>query len=207
MKKSFKIIVLMLLVTTAAHAQLPIKFGLKGGLNITKVKFDKNIAVSDNRAGFFIGPMAEFSLPINGISADVAILYDQKNIKVNNNTGEKLKFIDIPINLKYNLGLGDFVGVYLSTGPQLSFNIGNKRLFYGDTWTMEFAGDNYKMKSSNFSWNVGAGVKLINHILVGYNYNIAIGKTADVDFQYTEDTVWKVKMKNSSHQISVAYLF
>ncbi|MBR1465477.1 MAG: porin family protein [Bacteroidaceae bacterium] len=195
MKKSLRIIVLMLLVTTAAHAQLPVKFGLKGGLNITKVKFDKDIAKADNRTGFFIGPMAEFTIPIVGIGADVAVLYDQKNIEVND-TKEKLQFIDIPINLKYTLGLGSMAGIYFATGPQFSFNVGDKKLFDSET---------YKMKSSNFSWNVGAGVKLINHIQVGYNYNIAMGKTADVNSPL--DATKKIKMKNNSHQISVAYLF
>jgi hypothetical protein len=195
MKKTFKIIALMLLVATAAHAQLPIKFGLKGGLNITKVKFDKDIAKSDNRSGFFIGPMAEFTLPIVGIGADIAVLYDQKNIEVND-TKEKLQFIDVPINLKYTLGLGDFAGIYFATGPQFSFNVGDKKLFDAET---------YKMKSSNFSWNVGAGVKLINHVQIGYNYNIGLGKTAEVNSPL--DPVKKIKMKNNAHQISVAYIF
>ena len=62
------------------------------------------------------------------------------------------------------------------------------------------------MKSSTFSWNVGAGVKLINHIQVGYNYNIGIGKTAELNGEgdYLKGAG---KMKNNSHQISVAYLF
>lgn len=196
MKKSFKIIVLMLLVTTAAHAQLPVKFGLKGGLNITKVKFDKDIAKADNRTGFFIGPMAEFTIPIVGIGADVAVLYDQKNIEVNGDK-EKMQFIDIPINLKYTLGLGSMAGIYFATGPQFSFNVGDKKLFDSET---------YKMKSSNFSWNVGAGVKLINHIQVGYNYNIGIGKTAELDGVW-DGAKKALKVKNNSHQISVAYLF
>ena len=195
MKKSFSILAVMLLVAAAAHAQLPVKFGVKGGLNITKVKFDKDVAKADNRTGFFIGPMAEFTIPIVGIGADIAVLYDQKNIEVND-TKEKLQFIDVPINLKYTLGLGDFAGIYFATGPQFSFNVGDKKLF--DTET-------YKMKSSNFSWNVGAGVKLINHIQVGYNYNIGLGKTAEVDSPL--DPVKKIKMKNNAHQISVAYIF
>ena len=66
---------------------------------------------------------------------------------------EKMQFIDIPINLKYTLGLGSMAGIYFATGPQFSFNVGDKKLFDSET---------YKMKSSNFSWNVGAGVKLIN---------------------------------------------
>ncbi len=196
MKKSFKIIVLMLLVSTAAHAQLPIKFGLKGGLNITKVKFDKDVVGTDNQSGFFIGPMAEFTIPIVGIGADIAVLYDQKKIEVDNEK-ETLKYIDIPINVKYTLGLGDMAGIYIATGPQFSFNVGDDKILKADT---------YKMKSSTFSWNVGAGVKLINHIQVGYNYNIGIGKTAELNGvgEYLKEAG---KMKNNSHQISVAYLF
>ena len=52
----------LLLITIPANAQL--KFGVKGGLNISKVSVSKDILKSDNQTGFFIGPMAEFTVPV-----------------------------------------------------------------------------------------------------------------------------------------------
>lgn len=199
MKKSFSILAVMLLVAAAAHAQLPVKFGVKGGLNITNVKFDKDVVNTDNRCGFFIGPMAEFTIPIVGIGADIAVLYDQKNIKVGEGEfaeKESLKSIDIPINFKYTYGIGDLAGIYVATGPQFAFNVGDDKIF----------NKTYTLKSSNFSWNIGAGVKVLGHLQVGYNYNIGIGKTAELEGvgDYLKGAG---KMKNNSHQISVAVLF
>ena len=196
MNKKLSIIVAALAFAAAAHAQLPVKFGVKGGLNITKVKFDKDIYNTDNRSGFFIGPMAEFTVPVVGIGADIAVLYDQKGIKVEGKE-ETLKYIDIPVNLKYTLGLSDVAAVYLATGPEFSFNVGDDKIF----------NKTYTLKSSTFSGNVGAGVKLLKHLQVGYNYNIGIGKTADVKVGGIISDAVGGKMKNNTHQISVAVLF
>ena len=81
MKKLFTILaVATLLVAAPANAQL--KFGLKGGLNINNVKLDKSIADADNQTGFFIGPMAEFTIPIVGVGAEVGLLYNNKSMKI-----------------------------------------------------------------------------------------------------------------------------
>ena len=55
-------------------------------------------------------------------------------------------------------------------------------------------------KKAEVGINVGAGVKLLNHLQVGANYNIPLGKTAsfeDVEGSY----------KTKTWQVSVAYIF
>jgi hypothetical protein len=121
---------------------------------------------SDNRTGFFVGPMAEFTLPVIGLGVDAALLYDNKSVKVDSES-KSLHYIDIPINVKYTIGLGSLASVYGATGPQFSYNIGNKK------W------NGVDLDDSDFSWNIGAGVKLLGHLQVGYNYNIALGNTAE----------------------------
>lgn len=44
--------------------------GVKGGVNVMKVTFDDKLLKSDNMAGFFIGPMAEFTIPVVGLGID-----------------------------------------------------------------------------------------------------------------------------------------
>ena len=52
-----------------AQAQL-IKFGVKGGVNLAKADFNKSDLKTDNFTGFFIGPMAEVTIPLVGLGVD-----------------------------------------------------------------------------------------------------------------------------------------
>ena len=110
MRKLFSIIVVMacLLLAIPAHAQ--VRFGLKGGLDISRL--DNNIG--DNATGFFVGPMLDVTLPIVGLGIDVAALYSQSGLDVDNKNSEKLKSVEIPVNLKWTLGLGSTLGIYVA---------------------------------------------------------------------------------------------
>lgn len=208
MRKYLSTLAVVAALIIAAPAQAQVQFGIKAGLNISKMKFDKDVIDTNNRTGFFVGPMAEVTLPIVGLGLDGAILYDQKGIEVaaEGENGEEisksetLHYIDVPVNLKYSIGLGSMASVFFATGPQFSYNIGGKKIF----------NNSYSLKSSEFSWNVGAGAKLAGHLQVGYNYNIGLGATADVNEKSPLGFAWKGvtgKLKNNTHQISVAYLF
>lgn len=72
MKKIISVLMVAVCLMMAAPAQAQLHFGVKGGLNISKLSFSKDAFKGDNKTGFFVGPMAEFTLPIIGIGADVA---------------------------------------------------------------------------------------------------------------------------------------
>lgn len=200
MKKYFALAAIMLLAVLPANAQL--QWGVKAGLNVSKASLDWSTVSADNQTGFFVGPMVEFSVPLIGVGVDAALLYNNKGMKLKEaisgqSFSQTLQYIDIPINLKYTYGLGSLAGVFVTTGPQFSFNIGSKKLNFAD----------YTLKSSEFSWNVGLGAKLLGHLQVAYNYNIAIGKTAELEWTTVGGDIIKKKLKNNTHQISVAYMF
>ena len=73
-------------------------------------------------------------------------------------------------------------------------------------WTKEAS---YRLKSTNFSVNLGAGVTVINHLEVGFNYNIACGKTGEASVKNVLDNTWEQVSKGRSNawQISLAYYF
>lgn len=205
MKKVFTaiLIAVSLMTATAAHAQL--KFGLKGGLNVTSMSFSESVIEKSNQTGFFIGPTVKFTLPLVGLGIDVAALYDQRNAEAGAEGEDitlKQRSINIPINLRYNIGLGSMAGVYIAAGPQFGFNIGDKT-FSWDDYT------NYSMSESNFSINVGAGVSLIQHLEIGVTYNIACGKTGEVNVWDVASNTWSQfsKGRASAWQISAAYYF
>ena len=63
-----------LMMAAPAQAHL-IKFGVKGGLNMSKIDWKGGVEGNkDNTTGFFIGPMAEVTLPIIGLGIDGALM-------------------------------------------------------------------------------------------------------------------------------------
>lgn len=213
MKKIFTIALVALGIMAAKPAEASVGFGVKGGLNITNMSMSSEVLDASNRTGFFIGPSVKFTLPVVGLGIDASALYDQREAKLKGevagysadlNTTVKQQSINIPINVRYTFGLGDLAGIYIAAGPQFGFNVGDKNFDM-----LKVA--NYKLKSSNFSINLGAGVTLIKHLEIGFNYNIACGKTGEVTGKGAASDVVKSLAdssgKSNAWQISAAYYF
>lgn len=183
----------------AAPASAQVQFGLKGGLNVTSMSFSEKVLAKENRAGFFIGPTAKFTLPIVGLGVDASALYDQREAEVD---GDKIKqqAINVPINLRYSVGLGETASVYFAAGPQFGFNVGDKehKLTDGETW---------KLSGSTLSVNFGLGVMILNHVQIGANYNLVCGKTGELSVLEGAGNALKNKGRANAWQISAAYYF
>ena len=192
MKKIFGALMIAVCIGMAMPAQAQIHFGVKGGLNLSKASFS-NVSENfkkDNFTGFFIGPMAEFNIPIVGLGVDASLLFAQRGVKVTPEGADeytvKQNGLDIPVNLKYNIGLGSLLGLYIAAGPDFYFDFEKK--------------SGIDKKKAQVGINVGAGLKLLNHLQVGANYNIPLGDTAD--FEGTD-----ASYKTKTWQVSVAYIF
>jgi len=208
MKKLFTLIIIAA-TCFAVPAGAQLKFGLKGGLNITDMSFSKDVVHTSNQTGFFIGPTVKFKIPVIGLGFDVSALYDQRSAEIDDvydsETGtpakQKLtqKAINIPVNLRYDIGVGDLAAIYFAAGPQFGFNVGSKsKKFWEDAAEWE-------LKTSNLSVNLGAGVMLLGHLQVGANYNIVCGKTGELKFDETAKTV--IRGRSNTWQISAVYYF
>jgi len=183
------------------EAQAQVSFGIKGGLNETKLSLNQSDLEESisNKSGFFIGPTVRFTLPIVSLSMDAAVLYDQREAEVKD-TGEKLqqKSVQIPIHARYGFGLGAFASLYLYAGPQFGFNVG------GDTEKQKVS--DWSLKTANISGNAGLGLMFANHLQVSVNYNFALSKNAE--YKVIKNGVENnVKVKNNAWQIALAYYF
>ena len=213
MKKFFSTLLLAsaLMASTTASAQ-GIHFGVKGGLNVTDMSFDEKVIETSNRAGFFIGPTLQVSLPLPGLGVDISALYDQKEAKVND---EKIKqqSVIVPLNVRDKIGLASQAGLYLAAGPQFGFNVGDdqftwKSVTTNSSGTKEEINNTFQLKKSNFSINLGAGVYLTSHLEIGFAYNIALGKTADATVKDAVDAALKSDdTKAKTWSVSAAILF
>jgi opacity protein-like surface antigen len=192
---AFMIAICCMLVATPAQAQL-LKWGIKGGVNLATVdvkhpgdNFDK-----DKMGGFFIGPMAEITIPIIGLGVDGALLFSQKGIK-SDVDATKQYGLDIPVNLKYTIGLGSMLGIFVAAGPDFYFDFSKKE---------QIAGADIDRKKTQVGINLGVGVKLIKHLQLGVNYNIPMGDSFTWKNAYDGVTS---KAKTKTWQLSAAYLF
>lgn len=191
---------LLLLGIGQANAQ--VRLGVKGGLNIASVHFSTDVLQSDNVTGFQIGPMIEGSLPLVGLGFDAAILYAQKGLETKTVSGEKTSlkndYIDVPVNLKWKLGL-PVMKVYLAAGPYVGFRVGGNKIW-------ELPGsmvDQVKTKSFSAGLNFGAGVELISHLQVGLNYGLGLTN----NYSMESLSLTKSDGKNRGWSVTAAILF
>ena len=192
MKKIFGALMIAVCIGMAMPVQAQIHFGVKGGLNLSKASLSDipGNFKKDNFTGFFIGPMAEVNIPIVGLGVDASLLFAQRGVKVTPEGADeytvKQNGLDIPVNLKYNIGLGSLLGLYIAAGPDFYFDFEKK--------------SGIDKKKAEVGINVGAGVKFLNHLQVGANYNIPLSDTAKIE---GTDGSYKTK----TWQVSVAYIF
>ena len=90
-KLKWFLFVAVLLAAPAMQAQL--RFGVKGGVNIASVKFNRDVIDSENITGFHIGPMIELMIPVAGLGVDAAVVYSQKGFGLNDK-GYRNDYID-----------------------------------------------------------------------------------------------------------------
>ena len=188
MKKvlSVLMVAIALMMAVPAQAQL-IKFGVKGGMDFTKLDTDVKALneVTESSTGFFIGPMAEVTLPIIGLGVDGAVMFAQRG-----KDEVKQQGIEIPVNLKYTIGLGSMFGIYLAAGPDFFFNFKDVDI------------KNLEAKKTQVALNLGAGLKLLRKLQVGVTYQIPMGDS----FEW-KDAGEIIAAKNKTWQVSLAYIF
>ena len=201
------LLAMIVTMTAANDASAQIKFGLKGGVNVTDMSLSSSVFDASNRTGFFVGPTIKVQLPLVGLGIDASALYDQREAKIkvgNTTTKETLRSqaINVPINLRYGWGLSSMANIFLFAGPQFGFNVGDKdqKIDEKSTWSV---------KNSNFSLNFGAGVTLLSHLQLTANYNVVCGKTSDATITegLEQLTNKEVRSRANAWQIALAYYF
>ncbi|MDR2843281.1 MAG: PorT family protein [Candidatus Symbiothrix sp.] len=199
MKKNV-VFLIVILFMGGLSAQAQLKYGLKVGLNLSKVSFDGDNAaaavVNDNMqyaTGFLVGPMVEFTIPGVGLGFDAALLYAQEGFKVKNNDTKMSNTLEIPVNLKYKLSIMELAGAFVAVGPYASFNLSDLEA-------------DYKAKTFGGGLNFGLGVEFLNHLQLGINYKL--GLTDNYSQANADDALNNaLQGKSRGWVISVAYLF
>lgn len=218
MRKIILSLVLLLSMSFATNASaFSFDWGVTGGLNYTKMNLKgdyKDYFKSDNRAGWFAGVKANVGIVL-GFGLDGAIVYSQQKYNLVGtqvesaavNESQTARSIEVPINLKYSIGLGKMAAIYVATGPQFGFNLGDKTLYSVTQGTFE-------RENMTTSWNVGVGAKLLGHLDLGVGYNFGLGKVGDaianetIGNQIGAGKIFKTSdTKANTFQVQLTYYF
>ena len=185
----------LLLMAMPADAQ--IRFGVKGGVNLTQVETNLK-AIKDNSTGYFIGPMIEATIPGIGLGVDGAIMYAQRG-----KDELKMEGVEVPLNLKLTIGAGSSLSIYLAAGPDFFLNLKDLDLGAIDA---TIQGYKAKEKKAQVGLNLGGGVKLMQHLQLGLNYMIPLGDS--FSFKKAADAVGEDEsFKYKNWQLTLAYIF
>lgn len=197
MKMNKTILIAILTLAMALPAAGQVRLGVRGGMTLGELRFDRNIIDSDNRMGYCGGLLLDLAIPVTGLGVEVSAMYTHRNNRLTDgNRLFKRHYIDIPVMVRYRLPLPAVERIFapiVFTGP--SFSI----LFNDD------AADNWQGRKTCLSWDVGLGADLINHLRVTGSYGIGISKAMSyIDREYTGDVV---QGKDHYWTITAAWLF
>ena len=204
MKKTIISMVVMALFAVMPASAQGIAFGVKGGANITKMSIDNDAIDCDAGVGFFVGPTLKIDfLPFFGVQGSV--FYEQANSKV---AGEKIKrqSVIVPIDARVNLKFNEDAGIYLATGPQFGFNVGEDEFTWNESSSYK---NTFQMKKSMFNWNFGIGAMLSPKFELGVVYSLGIAKTGELEAEIEKAKANnnELKPKSSTVQISATLFF
>lgn len=201
MKKKLIILFFVFLFALSMHAK--IKFGVRGGYDISKMELSTNVLDASHRNGNFIGPTMKVDL-IAGLDIDLSLLYDAKDVNISNFEGESAtiskKSALLQVNLRRGFGFGDTSDVFVFAGPQWDFTLSsrNRSLFDGE--------GHLRWKDAPMSVNVGIGAMVFGTLELKASYNIACDAVSDVTMKYIVDQI-RESPKGSTWNIGLAVYF
>lgn len=252
MKKGLFLLILLTafgITSSNAKVRLGAKLGLtfsheSEGLSIpSSISSDYD---SDTEYGTCFGLMVEGTLPVKNFFYESGLYYAQKGVdatinysfsdhpdglaSVETRKQERLGYINIPLNLKYKLPIGNHpIKVYCLVGGYFDIGIEGWRKYnytyayaegvvIGETSTLYpnevnsdvtfGSGDNAAYKRIDVGINLGAGIEVLDHIMFGFNYGIGLNDIRNKNYKPAIFTdTYLTSEKNRVWSLYLAYLF
>lgn len=194
--KKLMIIVTLFGMIMVTQAQQDIRFGIKGGLNISVIN-GEDVENTESRTSFHGGILLEIPIA-EKLSFQPELLYSSVGIKENYDNPElRLNYLTLPLMAKYYL-VNNFS---LEVGPQIGLLLSADAKVDGESE----GGVEELFKNFDAAINFGIGYKLDNGFNFGARYNLGLIKIFD-SFSFFNEEV-EIKAYNSVFQISIGYFF
>lgn len=211
--KRITILLLAILLTTAAQAQL--RIGFKGGANYSNLSGDLGTDdIYNSRLGLHGGVMLNFNLLDRFASIQPEILYSGKGYEFNNeeylfmgttyrNEGRvSYNYVDVPVLFKINAG-----ALMFEFGPQASYllsvrNDYNETVTIGTTPIASTTVTDTNTEGLNrfeLGYAAGVGFQAQNGVMLGLRYNGNFSR-------FAQETYFDGRLINARHSVFQLYL-
>ena len=191
-----------------ANAQ-DVKFGLKGGLNVSNFSGDTEGIDFKSRFGFNAGGFVEIKFS-EKFALQPEVLYSTQGAKVDNfnldvddvgtvnaDVAFNLAYINIPVMFKY-FAAEKFS---LEAGPQIGFLVSAETKTKVDGYGSSKVDIKDNFESIDFGLNLGAGYDFTENFSAGVRYNLGLANIAKTE--EGDDS----KLHNGAFSLSVGYKF
>lgn len=198
-----KIILAAIAVMTfgLANAQ-DIKFGVKGGVNLSN--FTGDVENTKSKVGFQVGGFAEFKLSDKFFVQPEVMYslqgtkYEQSEVNYYYKGNIAMTYLNVPVMAKYYV----IDKLNIEAGPQIGFLLSAK-----DKWEDNYNGekdsgkDDVKdaFKSVSLGLNIGAGYDFTENLSAGIRYNFGLSNILDTEGNY--------KAHNNVVSLTLGYRF
>lgn len=209
--------------TTTTTSTSPVRFGIKGGMNVASLSKDAGLEDQKSKIGFNAGVFA--TIPVaESFSIQPELLYNQLGAKVKSTDeftvgdtttrnvesySTHLDYLSVPVMFQYN-----FVpNFYVEAGPEFGFMVGAKNkgdrtttITTGSSTTTDTASytddiDKDNLNTFNFGIGIGAGYYFTDNIGVTARYTAGVTDVAK-DRPNGSDAI-----RNNNFQVGLAYKF
>lgn len=210
MKRIFLITMLSLGVFTATAQQ--VRFGVKGGVNISKFTSSNDFIKFNYRTAYHAGVLAEIALG-NRFAIQPEVLYSTQGTKLDidlklfkSDATLKLDYVSVPVMMKLFVAQG----LSLEVGPQISFNI-NSKASYKEVLKEKTMDVKKFVEPYSLSLCFGGGYEFGNFILSA-RYSLGLNKVTDESLKseasgIVAEIIKLDDIKTGVIQVSVGYLF
>lgn len=192
-----RILIAILLVVASLSVSGQVRLGIRGGITIDEMRFDRDVVNSDNRVGYTAGLLLDVNIPVIGLGVEASAMYTHRDNRLTDEFRVfKRHYIDIPVYARYRMsipGIQKVLAPYIFIGPCFSV------LFDED------GSDYYDSSKTCLSWDAGLGVDLLNHLRLSANYGLGLSRAMKyIDREYDGEVIHG---KDSHWTINVAWLF
>lgn len=194
MKKT--VLALVVLVTTVFASEAQVNFGIKGGIGV--YNFSGDDISGDDGYQAKVGPVGGVyaAIPISemfAVTPELQFCGQGSKVKESGITGKYLfNYLNIPVMFQYRNPSGFFA----ETGPQIGFRSSAKVKYDGGEEDLKD-----EVKSTAFSWNIGAGYK--SSVGVGVAARYCLSLNSIIEDQDGES----IDVKNSGFQVALFFEF
>lgn len=187
----------MLMMSAAAFAQTNFRFGITGGMNLSKEHVPNWNMNSGNKVGFSAGIIGELSLA-NNFYGNTSILfttkgYDSSDSEYKDN--QTSNYLEVPIHFGYNYPITNKISVLGEVGPYFGYLISAKG--YDENYKWDGTEDFNKL-------DVGIGFKLGAEFIK--RFRLTVGYDWGLSNIYKDSDDWG-KANNRNFTVGVVMFF